>query len=780
MSSWLVLAVTFTVNAFEIGASSPFGSWDRWPAKGWGAAASYGFGGDVLGFDLGLAGGSMSFTKETKGFSFGRVAGELKPSLYLSPAFPLRIGPVADYNVLFGSFSEQGDTNTYKLKTLFLPGYGAAVGFDYLLTKRLSLGVDLQYMTIYNFKNLSLWSLGLTVGFPSYQEPRLYATAEFDDSEGNGNGSLDAGERVHVNIEVRNAGAGPARSVAVKLESGSTEYQSRVVGIPGTYSIPYIRPGRTAKVRAEVRANANLPPGTMRLNVSGRERFGYEFEKAVSVSTRRGEKPYLVVEAAKFDDSEDGIFDAGEGVGFELTVNNKAAGEAYKVRAFVVNDVGDTLASQYLDNVPPSSFKQARLSFQMPMEVVTGTSTYRVGVTEASGYAAEPVTQIVQTRKLMAVALVPEATIDDDDRGASKGNGNGAVDKGEQVELKLTIRNAGVGTARDVRARVSCGQPGVEILTPEQQIGNLTASQDRAACLVFAVKQDFVGEEVALRLSLTEATAKFDRSVSLKYRLGERPVGPGPKGPVRENTYALVVGVSRYEDQTLEPLRYAERDADDLARVLEENGVSKVWRLLGKEATLKNIRVKLSELERVAGPGSLVYVFFSGHGGPATVNDKRGPYLLPYDVDRASLTNIQVSSLSWSDINEFLRNVGAEGALFAVNACYSTNPEGAAGVGAMEPIRRELPKSRVILSAARWDQPAYELPEYQHSIFAHRLIQALNGDAPGLATDGVVRVRETFDWVQAKVNADALDKKSTPQNPQITGEGDFEIVKVQK
>ena len=162
MNIILLISLITASSTYSGKVGYQFGSWDGWIGSGIRTGVAYGISGERFGGNLGAGFSKLSFSKENKAFSFKNFCFSANPNFCLSPAFPVKIGAFIDYNILFGSFKEEGETTKYDLKTLYFPGYGLNAGFSYPISKKSSLELNFQYKTIYGFKNLSLFSLGLT------------------------------------------------------------------------------------------------------------------------------------------------------------------------------------------------------------------------------------------------------------------------------------------------------------------------------------------------------------------------------------------------------------------------------------------------------------------------------------------------------------------------------------------------------------------------------------------------------------------------------------------
>jgi len=668
----------------------------------------------------------------------------------------------------------------------------ACGGASYYLSKMVPVGVEVGYLEYldsgWKSAGRRVWYFGVTAGFAfggarggeMLTGPRTrIASARLDDD---GDGVMRSSEEARLTVTIANDGDVTAGWVLLNLNGGGV--LERNVGLPPVVRSGPIPAGGSRTLSVPLRAGSSIPTGRYQLTVDGRQADGDPLGSSVCmVGLRQADPPHLACEVVPTDDNGNGVFEAGELVGFRLDVSNSGQGAAYGVVALAAEAGGAVVARESLGIVNPAETRQSHLRFQMPVGVKSGEVRYKVWLEEASGFAPGEQLATVPVGAEAAVVFDVAHEIDDDASGASRGNGDGAVDKGEAVELKLSVANRGVSTARGVRVSILTNQAGIELRTPSTSLGDIPEGESRNATLVFDVKQSFAGSRVEFVLNVTEQTGRFTGGEQLAYDLG-KPAEAGvglarPQFPKRPNTYALVVGISRYQDKSVVPLAFAENDARAVAGLLKANGIENVWELYGKDATRNQMMANLASLEELAkGDSSLVLVFFSGHGSPRSLDaDQRGPYLMPYDVTRGSEKALQASSVSQADVTGFLDRCGAAAALVMVNACFFTGPQGAAGVGSMEPIRLQLPKARVVLSAARWDQYAYEDSSYRHSVFTYRLLEGLRGKAEAGTGDGWVDMGELVRYVGDNVSKDVASRRRAVQTPTLTGEGNFRITR---
>ncbi len=102
-------------------------------------------------------------------------------------------------------------------------------------------------------------------------------------------------------------------------------------------------------------------------------------------------------------------------------------------------------------------------------------------------------------------------------------------------------------------------------------------------------------------------------------------------------TYAVVVGISDYQDEQIPDLRFADRDAEAFAkflrspagRALDEDHL-KV--LINNQATAAQFAIALDWLWEVAKEKDKVIIYFSGHGDVERKSITQPGYLLCWDA----------------------------------------------------------------------------------------------------------------------------------------------------
>ncbi len=228
--------------------------------------------------------------------------------------------------------------------------------------------------------------------------------------------------------------------------------------------------------------------------------------------------------------------------------------------------------------------------------------------------------------------------------------------------------------------------------------------------------------------------------------------------------FAVVIGISEFEDPGITPLRYADDDADLFYRFLlsEAAGLGgfepeNVILLKDSLATYRGIRTALVELDQLVTERDVVFVYFAGHG----IQDHLRPddhYLLTYDTDAS---NIPATAYPMEDITEAVNQLRARDVLVFTDACHAGAVSTSAGVraGALDNINEEF-LTRLTIStgglvsftAAEVRQSSQEDSRWGggHGVFTHFLIRALEGEADADG-DRIVTVGEMLEYVREQV-----------------------------
>jgi hypothetical protein len=210
------------------------------------------------------------------------------------------------------------------------------------------------------------------------------------------------------------------------------------------------------------------------------------------------------------------------------------------------------------------------------------------------------------------------------------------------------------------------------------------------------------------------------------------------------NVQAVIVGISRYADENIPPLKYARLDAEAVYKVLTD---PKLWAippenvqlLLDEEATLGNIRTAVGN--KLRQKADMVYIYFAGYGTLTTSyikkrdEDETEKYLVPADTDYEDIPD---TAMSISELAEFLEWKQAKQAVVIIDSSFSGFEGGRSFENPLFPIDVEFSdayleelgrEGRAVLVACEANELAIEIGNRKQGLFTFFLLEGLQGKA---------------------------------------------------
>ncbi len=270
--------------------------------------------------------------------------------------------------------------------------------------------------------------------------------------------------------------------------------------------------------------------------------------------------------------------------------------------------------------------------------------------------------------------------------------------------------------------------------------------------------------------------------------------------PYVRKKMALVVGVGKFKDPKINPLRYPAADALAFAETLKTFcRFDEVKTLIDSQATTFDIRDAIDELAKSVTAEDLVVIYFASHGSPENLDKAGINYIVTYDtqVNKLYATAFKMQDL----LNDIERRISAERVVAFLDTCYSggTFKESPAGwtkgssrglriessgprlADAEQQLRRSgrdvkvenapanssrKPQGigRVLIASSAEDQKSWENDEMKHGYFTYFLIEVLKQQAP-------VSVQDLFRRLSAEVSEAVRQKEKENQTPTMINSG---------
>jgi formylglycine-generating enzyme required for sulfatase activity len=230
--------------------------------------------------------------------------------------------------------------------------------------------------------------------------------------------------------------------------------------------------------------------------------------------------------------------------------------------------------------------------------------------------------------------------------------------------------------------------------------------------------------------------------------------------PDKSKRYALIIGVDEYRDKQINRLYGAAKDARTMSEALVKYAgfpADQVTLLATgepqeREPSRANILQRLLNLNGVVPKDGLLLVSFAGHG----MQRGERAFLLPEDVKIGSLSILENTSISVSQMKDLIRQTGAKQVLVILDACRN-DPSGRAD--AVNPMSRAYrfdfdTRNREVeafatLYATEVGERAYEYTEKEQGYFTWFLVEGLKGEAAN--AQGEVTLSSLVRYLQDKV-----------------------------
>ena len=255
------------------------------------------------------------------------------------------------------------------------------------------------------------------------------------------------------------------------------------------------------------------------------------------------------------------------------------------------------------------------------------------------------------------------------------------------------------------------------------------------------------------------------------------------------DTWALLVGVEKYESTDIAPLSYSVADVKGVANALEQDLNVPVdhIRLMTSDLALDdalyptniNVLRQLGLLPNRVKPDDTFILFFSGHG----YQRPEGDFLATVNAAPFSIETLRASTLGLDILSDALKRVPARSKVFIVDACRN-DPErskGASDNAMTGDFSRQLKSLEIVstdgptiaatarLLSCQEGQRSWEEPTLGHGVFTYFLLKGLEGDAAD--KDGSISAYGVCAYVQKNVRDWSRDHLA-PEKQQVP---DFDL-----
>jgi len=204
--------------------------------------------------------------------------------------------------------------------------------------------------------------------------------------------------------------------------------------------------------------------------------------------------------------------------------------------------------------------------------------------------------------------------------------------------------------------------------------------------------------------------------------------------------FALIVGISQYQDPTIPQLRFADADAQEIAdnlRIYSSFSKECITLLLNRQATGAAIRAAFIDLDkRCSGNGApgAALVYFAGHAVSDFKKTTRGEtreFLVPFDASLdAKYTGTDGSEnndtfLKKEELATRLTNIRESQVAVVLDACHSGMPDFAGLMQYYINAAKTGTKEIALLAASSIEGTASEFVELKHGALTYEVLQTI-------------------------------------------------------
>lgn len=252
---------------------------------------------------------------------------------------------------------------------------------------------------------------------------------------------------------------------------------------------------------------------------------------------------------------------------------------------------------------------------------------------------------------------------------------------------------------------------------------------------------------------------------------------PATPGAVADK-WALVIGISKFQDPHVPRLNYPSKDAQDFASVLTDPAIGRftpehVHLVTDGDATTRKIKMELNWLARNAKPDDLVVVFLASHGSPRSRDIAGVNYIITSDTEAGdpekNPDTLFATALPMVDLSDIVRSrIRARRTAILLDTCHSGAAVGSGGQGsgfgdssaspqALDRIRQGV--GRVIITSSTEKERSWESQKLHNGYFTYYLIDALK------QTNGLAPVDRVYAYVRDNVSQRVAAEVHASQTP---------------
>ncbi len=503
--------------------------------------------------------------------------------------------------------------------------------------------------------------------------------------------------------------------------------------------------------------------------------------------------PNLVYQVHFTESSGDGVIEGGEDVSLKVEVENRGKGTAKDVQVLLsghpglLGHLGDM---KLIGDIQPGEKKTAEFKALLPVQLRRETADLKIEVGEGRGFSASETKTLKIAMKpgksamketMEVISQLPQLTFSTQLKDQ---NDNRILESGEEVKLRITIENKGEGAARNVQVTLSGNPLLVSLFGEKRLIGDVAAGESKTAEFKTVLPARMSTQTASLRILVSEgsgfspAEAKTlrvaMRSVEIKETvemISEVNVDDIPlkvRDYEKKDNVALVIGISKYREKTIPEVKYAARDAEVVARYLENVGGiprANIKVLTDDKATKSDIEAQISDwIPRRTTEDSTVFIYYAGHGTPGPQG--REAFVVPYEGRPDYPSQLYPLQKMYDTLNK----LPAREVVVMLDSCFSgAKGRSITGEGT-RPISISIENpvlaggKIMILAASSGSQVSSDYDKVRHGLFTYYLLRGMRGEA-SRDREGTVELGGLYEFVKKNVAETASLEMNRDQTP---------------
>lgn len=367
---------------------------------------------------------------------------------------------------------------------------------------------------------------------------------------------------------------------------------------------------------------------------------------------------------------------------------------------------------------------------------------------------------------------------------------DGIFEGGEGVSLTVSVTNSGEGVAEGVTVSLSGPDVLLGRIGSSKSITSIGSGETKSVRFSGLLPYDVESQNVEVRVAISESRlGKFPKEELVRIDIASPIVDVDQvpsKRTTNENAYGVVIGISRYREENIPDIPYAENDARVVAQYFSNVlGVPshQLYTFYDDKATRSDFEDLLKRiLPNATQGGKVLYFYYAGHGTPIPDQSGNGrAYLVPYNGQLGS----EYKLYSLDTLYRALGELPVDNVLVFVDACFSGTGRSALAPGQraavmVEPETETWPAKLRVIAAAKGTETAWDYEDAKHGLFTYYLLDGLRGSGDTDA-DGYIEFTELYKYIHTNVLTTSTKILLKRQEPVVLPEGQkgrLRIVKV--